>query len=84
MLIPRNATPVYSWAPNCRAKPARTGAAKTRTSTPKNPPSAEDRVAYPIARPASPLRAIRYPSNPVAMAEGVPGMLTRMAEMEPA
>jgi len=47
------------------------------------PPKKEDVIAVPRASPALPFFAISCPSIAVADAEGVPGMLSSMAEIDP-
>ena len=48
-------------------------------TTPTMPPVTEDRVARVTARLPSPFLAIGKPSKVVAIEDGVPGVLTRMA-----
>ena len=62
---------------------AKAGAAKIRTASEKMPPNSEAKVAQPMARSALPARAIGYPSSTVAADCGVPGVLIRIAEIEP-
>ena len=72
-----------SGGPNDRISPRTTGNMAIRTSTPNVEPSAEAAAAQPIAVPASPLRAIGYPSSIVAALGAVPGTLNRIAVIEP-
>jgi len=83
MLSPIRVIPTYSSALNFKATLATRGAAKTSTMTLMNPPMAELTVDIPIASPARPCWLSGYPSRHVAMAEGVPGIFIRIAEMEP-
>ena len=46
-------------------------------------PKKENTTPVPNALPASPLSAMGFPSKQVATEEGVPGMLSRMAEIRP-
>jgi len=59
------------------------GAKVTRKIMPTNPPIRDAVAEMPMALPDSPRRVIGYPSKPVTMAPGVPGMLTNMAVIEP-
>jgi len=47
------------------------------------PPTKEVRIPTPNALPASPLSAMGPPSNTVAIEEAVPGILSRIAEINP-
>ena len=55
-----------------------------KTRTEKMPPIVLETTAIPNARPASPRWASGYPSNVVAAAAEVPGVLIKMAVIEPA
>ena len=50
----------------------------------KTPPIVLDTTAIPRARPASPFCANGYPSNVVAAEAEVPGVLIKIAVIEPA
>ncbi len=80
---PKTARAKYSGALNRRAKLARIGAKKVRQRAVKVPPIPEAIVAMPMALPAMPFWARGYPSNTVAAAAGVPGVLIRMEAMPP-
>jgi hypothetical protein len=82
-LNPIRVIPTYSSALNLKAIPAIRGAARERIITLINPPSAEETVEIPIASPARPCWQSGYPSKLVAMAEGVPGILIKIAEIDP-
>lgn len=59
------------------------GAKKASMKTLHNPPRKEEVVARPMALPDSPLLDSGYPSFTVITAAIVPGMLTRMALIDP-
>ena len=80
---PKTARAKYSGALNRSAKLARIGAKKVRQSAVKVPPMPEAIVAMPMALPAIPFCAKGYPSNTVAAAAGVPGVLIRMEAIPP-
>ena len=81
--IPITASRKKSLGENLREKLAITGAATERTIIPTKLANTETVVQSPMALPASPLWARGYPSIPVAIAAGAPGMFSRMAVMEP-
>jgi len=60
------------------------GAARHSTRIEKMPPMVLDTTAIPRARPASPRCASGNPSKVVAAAAEVPGVLIRMAVIDPA
>src|SRR6478752_7359370 len=73
----------YSAAPNFRAISVR-GGAKTATRKVETVPAKnEPRAAIARAAPARPLRAIWYPSIAVTADDDSPGMLMRIAVVEP-
>jgi hypothetical protein len=74
---------VYSGGEKLLANLASVGAATIKTNPPNSPPSADAEIAMPIASEARPLCAIGYPSNSVAAASGVPGIRSRIAEIDP-
>ena len=53
------------------------------TIAPVTPPQNEATVDIPIALPPIPFWDSGYPSNRVAAADGVPGVLIRMPDMDP-
>ena len=69
--------------PKRTATRASCGAAAISSAQERSPPSTEAEVAQPSASPARPARAMGKPSSVVAAACGVPGVLMRMAEIEP-
>jgi hypothetical protein len=83
MLIPKKAKAKVSGALNFRAMLARVGAIKISIMPLIMPPPKEATVEIPKALPDSPLRVKGYPSKTVAAADGVPGVLIRIAVMEP-
>ena len=62
---------------------AKGGANNARHITPTIPPTNDDIQLIDIAKSPLPLLAIGYPSNVVATAEGVPGVLIKIADHEP-
>ncbi|MPN40382.1 hypothetical protein SDC9_187918 [bioreactor metagenome] len=60
------------------ATAATSGANTTIATVPRMVPMEEAVVVSPSAFPPSPRIAIGYPSNAVAAAEGVPGILSRI------
>ncbi len=76
---PNIASQKYSVGPKASATLASGGARSRRLIAPTMPPTTEAMVASEMASPPSPRLAIGNPSNVVAMADGVPGVLTRMA-----
>jgi hypothetical protein len=74
----------YSKLPNLRAKSAMKGDRKLRRRKVIQPAKNELKIPIPNARAGSPLStAIGYASNVVATDAGVPGILSRLAEMRP-
>ena len=80
---PRTASQKYSGGPKARAIFASGGARSMRATAPTMPPVTEESVATVTARLPSPFLAIGKPSKVVAIEDGVPGVLTRMAAYEP-
>jgi hypothetical protein len=80
---PNTASRKYSTALNCRAILDNWGAMSARASTPIRVPIMDADLVTFIASAALPRLANRFPSMAVAAAEAVPGMFSRMAEMEP-
>lgn len=83
MVIQNRAIRKYSREPNWRERRASGEAMKRRERLLNCPPTQEAMVTGAMARPASPRLAMGLPSSMVTQAEGVPGMLSRMAVMEP-
>ena len=80
---PSTIKPKYSAGPNRRASRVNGApiAAMTKVAT---VPAMNDAIAaVPSAIPASPLRAMAWPSIAVTTAVASPGMLTRIAVVEP-
>ena len=80
---PKIANQKYSVGPNFREMLAKGGANNARHITPTIPPTNDDIQLIDIAKSPLPLLAIGYPSNVVATAEGVPGVLIKIADHEP-
>ena len=76
---PNTASPQSPTGPNFRPTSASGGANRSRPNAPTNPPTTDARHASVTARSPSPRFAIGKPSKVVAIAEGVPGVLTRIA-----
>jgi hypothetical protein len=72
-----------SGGPNERTMILTNGIRTRRKTMPIIDPSIDDDVANPIARPASPRRAMGWPSKQVAALGASPGLLRRMAGTEP-
>jgi hypothetical protein len=72
----------YSAGPNIVAIETSSGIAKTVTSVARIPPKKAPIAAVARALPARPLRAIRLPSNDEAIADELPGVLSRMPAVE--
>ena len=83
MRIPKKARRKNSKEVNCKAKYDIMGEMLTTKIMLKAVPIAEAVVVRPMALPASPLQAKGYPSNAVAAAAAVPGMLIRMDAYDP-
>ena len=83
MLSPRNVMANMSPLPKARAALLRGVASRNMTSAENRPPIAEASSATPRALPASPRCAIGYPSKVVGADEGTPGILNRIAVIEP-
>ena len=81
--MPISARRKKSRGENLSAKLAIIGAAQARTATPTIPANNETVVQRPMALPASPRCARGYPSIPVAIAAGAPGILSRIAVIAP-
>jgi hypothetical protein len=73
----------YSAALNFSAIFANWGAIKIKQRPLKSPPATDEITAVLNAFPASPRWAMGNPSRTVADADGCPGALRRMAEIEP-
>jgi len=80
---PNIATQKNSAEPNRIESLAKGGERSKRNKTPAMPPMTEEIVARLMASTARPVFAIGYPSKAVAMDDGVPGVLTRIAAKEP-
>ena len=80
---PKIASQKYSVGPNFKDTLAKGGANKARQITPTVPPTKEDMQLIDIARSPLPFFAIGYPSKVVATAEGVPGVLIKIADQDP-
>jgi hypothetical protein len=80
---PNKANQKYSVGPNINETLASGGAKRARHITPIIPPTNEDIQLIDIARSPSPFFANGYPSNVVATAEGVPGVLIKIADHDP-
>ncbi len=74
---------VYSKMLNFIAIWARKGEIKISAITLIIPPMNEYRIPTPSALPASPLSRMGPPSHTVAIEAGVPGILSRIAEIKP-
>ena len=77
------ATAQYSNAPNWIATLASAGEIVTSMIRPKIVPTKEKTTPTPSALPASPFAASGAPSKVVAIEDGVPGMLSRIAATSP-
>src|SRR5690625_2891277 len=73
----------YSQGPNLIVSFASWGATKIKAAILNIVPMAENTIPTPIAFPASPFKAIGLPSKQVAIEEGVPGILSKIAEINP-
>ncbi|MPM90509.1 hypothetical protein SDC9_137630 [bioreactor metagenome] len=80
---PKTASKKNSGALNRRASFASCGEISHKASTLTTPPRKEETVEIPNARPLSPRLENSKPSSTVAAAAGVPGVLSRIAEMDP-
>jgi len=65
------------------ANEANTGDIKIRATIPINVPTNENKMPTPKALSACPLSASGLPSKQVATEEGVPGILSKIAEIKP-
>ena len=84
MLSPNTASAKYSGLENFNATDASIGEKMIRQIALKTPPKVEPKVDNPRALPGCfNLVAIGYPSNVVATDAGVPGVLSRIAEIDP-
>ena len=72
-----------SWGPNWNANRARGGARNSSAMTLRMPPQKEEIADSTNASCGFPFSVIAYPSIAVAAAALVPGVLIKMAEMEP-
>ena len=82
-VTPRIAIQKLSLGPKTKAHLARIGVAKISRSTPATPPKSEAKNDNCKARLPSPLRAIVWPSNVVAILAGAPGIFSKMALTAP-
>jgi len=73
----------YSAGENFSASSASGGANSAITTVAMQPAAKEPIAAMPSAGPARPWRAIWWPSSVVTTEDDSPGMLTRMAVVEP-
>ena len=73
----------YSAGPNWKASSVKGGAKAAIKSVATHPAKKLPMAAIPKAEPARPRLAIMWPSRHVTTAEASPGMLTRMAVVEP-
>ena len=73
----------YSAGPNFTANRASVGATSIRPTIASVPAMNEPMAAMPSAGPARPWRAIWWPSRQVTTEAASPGMLTRIAVVEP-
>jgi hypothetical protein len=80
---PNKANQKYSVGPNISEILARGGANKAKQITPMIPPIKDEIQLIDIAKSPSPFLAIGYPSKVVATAEGVPGVLIKIADHDP-
>ena len=83
MVSPKKQSVQYSGAPNLRASLASCGEMRISMMALMVPPTQEEVVEIPTARPPSPRAANCRPSIMVAAEAGVPGVPIRMAVMEP-
>ncbi len=72
-----------SGGPNFRPILAIWGERKVMIMAPVIPPKKDATVDIPMAFPANPFWDRGYPSKRVAAAEGVPGVLMRMPDIDP-
>ena len=82
-ISPHTISEKYSAGPNCSAMAASGGAAKQISSVATQPAKNEPIAAMPSAGPARPCRAIWWPSSVVTTEDDSPGMLIRIAVVEP-
>ena len=80
---PQTISEKYSAGPNWSAIAASGGAAKQISSVAADPAMNEPMAAMPSAGPARPYRAIWWPSMVVTTDDASPGMLTRIAVVDP-
>ena len=80
---PKMTSAVISAGPKASATRASTCTEISMMTRLRMPPMPAATVAVPMARLAWLLRAIMWPSNTVAAADGVPGTPIRIAEMAP-
>ena len=84
MLIPNIAKAKYSALENCNASFANCGERIIKQSELKIPPDKLANVDSPSARPGCfRVTAMGYPSKVVAADAGVPGVFSKIAEIEP-
>ncbi|MPM57570.1 hypothetical protein SDC9_104392 [bioreactor metagenome] len=79
----KTVTEKYSHGPNLIVRFAKVGLSTTMTNKLIAVPMSEANTASPNALPAWPFLAMGEPSKQVAIELGVPGMLSRMAEIRP-
>ena len=82
-MTPNNASMKYSGLVNLSAIDVNGGAINASASTPINVPIIDAVLVTEIANLALPRSANGCPSNAVAAADAVPGMFSRIADMEP-
>ena len=80
---PNIASQKYSVGPNANEIVASGGANKAKKITPTMPPTKDDMQLIDIAKSPSPFLAMAYPSKVVATADGVPGVLIKIAYQDP-
>src|SRR5262249_48920153 len=80
---PHTISEKYSAGPNCKATAASGGAASAISNVEAQPAKNEPSAAMPSAGPAGPGRGVWCPSMVVTTEDASPGMLTRMAVVEP-
>ena len=80
---PKTDSQKYSIGPNASATFDNGGASSKSAKAPTKPPKTDAKQANATAKSPSPFFAIGYPSNVVAIAEGVPGVFSKMAAYAP-
>ena len=82
-ISPQTISEKYSAGPNSSATAASGGAANAISRVATQPAKNEPMAAMPSAGPARPCSAIWWPSMMVTTDDASPGMLTRIAVVEP-